>query len=128
MTMHTGGRAERTLKQRVQLLFSISAVVVVAIAAIDRLSAHAGEDHGDASVVGSSPQSAGAALTVLKEQQFALAMLTELVAPRMVANRVEVTGRVVPRTDAVAEVVPGITGKVVAGRLPQRGERVARGQ
>lgn len=119
---------DRILKRRVELLIAGAVVLLLVMATMDRLFAHAGEDHGDGATAGTPGESSGSALTVLKEQQFALGMLTELVAPRLVANRVEVTGRVVPRTDAVAEVVPGVGGKVVAGRLPQRGERVSRGQ
>ena len=111
-----------------RLLIAIASSFVLAVVMIDRLVAHGGEDHGDGGAAATSTQTAGAVLTVLKEQQFALGMLTELVAPRMLANRVEVTGRVVPRTDAIAEVVPGIAGRVVAGHLPQRGERVSKGQ
>jgi membrane fusion protein, heavy metal efflux system len=112
---------------RTHFLWTLSLVLLLAVA-IDRLGAHAGEDHGEAAPAAAASQATGTGLTVLKEQQFALGMLTELVAPREVVGRVEVTGRVVPRTDAVAEVVPGVAGKVLAGRLPQRGERVTQGQ
>lgn len=109
---------------------SIATIVAALLAAtpLGRLGAHAGEDHGEAAPAATASSASGAGLTVLKEQQFALGMLTELVAPREIVSRVEVTGRVVPRTDAVAEVVPGVAGKVVGGRLPGRGEQVTRGQ
>lgn len=113
---------------RVQLLIAGAAVLIIIMAMLDQLFAHAGEDHGDAAPAASTLQSTGASLKVLKEQQFALGMLTELVAPREIVERVQVTGRVVPQTDAIAEVTSGSPGKVVAARLPQRGERVARGQ
>src|SRR5688572_10708697 len=128
MTLQPYERTDKIMHRRGHLLIATAALVLLAMTVIDRLFAHGGEDHGEAATTAPSSLSTGAELTVLKEQQFALGMLTELVAPRMVANRVEVTGRIVPRTDAVAEVVPGIAGKVVAGRLPQRGERVTQGQ
>lgn len=126
--MNHANHMDRRLKRRVQLAIVAASLLILLFAMMDRLFAHAGEDHGEAGAAATATASSGAGMTVLKEQQFALGMLTELVAPRLVVGRVEVTGRVVPRTDAVAEVVPGVAGKVVGGRLPQRGERVSRGQ
>ncbi|HVK40115.1 MAG TPA: efflux RND transporter periplasmic adaptor subunit [Candidatus Kapabacteria bacterium] len=111
-----------------RLALFLAAIAALGLVMLDRLAAHAGEDHGEAAPAAAASAATGAGLTVMKEQQFALGMLTELVAPREVVGRVAVTGRVVPRTDAIAEVVPGVAGKVVGGRLPQRGERVSKGQ
>jgi RND family efflux transporter MFP subunit len=125
-TEHT--RGERGLGRSIRRGLVSASIFLFAVAAIDRLSAHGGEDHGEAAPAAAASTSTGAGLTVLKEQQFALGMLTELVALREVVGRVALTGRIVPQTDAVAEVVPGVAGKVVGGRLPQRGERVSKGQ
>jgi cobalt-zinc-cadmium efflux system membrane fusion protein len=97
------------------------------------LLAHGGEDHGEAAPVaapaGAEPVSVRESdITIPKEQQFALEMLTEPAARREMVRSVEVTGRVVPRTEAVAEVSSGVAGRVVGGTLPRLGERVSRGQ
>ncbi|MBC8144488.1 MAG: efflux RND transporter periplasmic adaptor subunit [bacterium] len=125
--------ADRELMRRARRMLAVALMLLLAVFMLDELLAHggeehAGDEHAEEAPAASANATTGAGLTVLKEQQFALGMLTELVAPRELVARVEVTGRVVPRTDAVAEVVPGIGGKVVGGRLPQRGERVAAGQ
>jgi membrane fusion protein, heavy metal efflux system len=121
-------RAEaRRRTRRIRLAIVTASAALIAVATIERLFAHAGEDHGEAAPAAAASASSGSGLTVLKEQQFALGMLTELVAAREMVGRVTLTGRVVPRTDASAEVVPGVAGKVVGGRLPQRGERVTKG-
>jgi cobalt-zinc-cadmium efflux system membrane fusion protein len=95
---------------------------------LEGLFAHGGEDHGEAATAAQPAVSAGAGITVAKEQQFALGVLTELAADRDLHQSVEVTGRVVPRTDAVADVIAPLGGRVVGGSVPRLGERVSRGQ
>lgn len=101
---------------------------------IETLRAHGGEDHDHGEPSTAAPPVAAAASTpgtgihVAKEQQFALGMVTEPVGRKELAGSVEVTGRVVPRTDAVADVTAPIGGTVVGGSLPRLGERVSRGQ
>ena len=101
---------------------------------IETLRAHGGEDHGEAAAAtppataGATSSGTGAGIHVAKEQQFALGMMTEPVGRKELTGSVEVTGRVVPRTDAVADVSAPIGGKVVGGSLPRLGERVSRGQ
>lgn len=96
------------------------------------LFAHGGEDHGAAAPPAPSgtvaASVAGNQITVPKEQQFALEMLTEPAAQRELARSVEAAGRVIPRTDASAEVVAPVAGRVAGGRLPGLGERVRKGE
>ena len=81
----------------------------VSLATAGWLLAHNGEDHGDAAPApASAPASPGGGIAVPKEQQFALGVLTEPIATREMAGRATVTGRVVPRTDGVADVVAPI--------------------
>jgi cobalt-zinc-cadmium efflux system membrane fusion protein len=89
--------------------------------------AHDGEDHG-AAAPAPAPASTGGGIVVPKEGQFALGILTELAAPREMTRSTVVTGRVVPRTEAVADVVAPIGGRVTGGGLPRLGDRVARGE
>lgn len=112
---------------------TLPAIVVLVFVLLGRLLAHGGEDHGDAgaaapAATGSTTTGMGAAVTVSKEQQFALGMLTEPAGRRALVQGVGVTGRVVPRTDAVADVVPPVPGRVTGGGLPRLGDRVRRGQ
>ncbi len=91
------------------------------------LFAHGGDDHGAAEVAMPTAR-LGNVITIAKEQQFALEMLTEPAASRDLARSVDATGRVVPRTDAAAEVVAPVAGRVAGGRLPGLGERVRKGE
>jgi RND family efflux transporter MFP subunit len=104
-------------------------VILGSLAALllGRASAHGGEDHGEAALAAPVARP-GAGVTITKEQQFALAMITEPAARMPLSRHLEITGMVIPRTDATAEVVPPVGGKVVGGRLPQLGEHVSRGQ
>lgn len=101
-------------------------ILCAAIAVMRTLFAHGGEEHGDPAPAPAS--STSGMLTIAKEQQFALEMLTEETAMRDMAKSIDVTGRIVPRTEAVAEVVAPVGGRVVGGALPRLGERVRRGQ
>jgi cobalt-zinc-cadmium efflux system membrane fusion protein len=107
---------------------ALIAVSLLGIAVISRVFAHGGEDHGEVTSTTQQTTSTGAELSVAKEQQFALGMLTELTAARDLQQSVAVTGRVVPRTDAIAEVIAPVGGRVVGGSLPKLGDQVSRGQ
>lgn len=94
------------------------------VAAIGEISAHGDDAH-------EAPEAAAVASSmvhVAKEQQFALGVLTEPAASRALGVGVGTTGRVVPRTDAVADVLPPIAGRVTGGGLPRLGDHVRRGQ
>ncbi|MEP7217294.1 MAG: efflux RND transporter periplasmic adaptor subunit [Bacteroidota bacterium] len=91
------------------------------------LSAHGGVDDEPASPTHATAP-AGAGIAVTKEQQFALGMLTEPVSNHDLTQSVTVTGRVVPRTEAIADVVSPVAGRIVSGQIPRLGDRVSRGQ
>jgi cobalt-zinc-cadmium efflux system membrane fusion protein len=55
-------------------------------------------------------------------------MLTEVATMHDLLESVSLTGHVVPRTDAVADVLPPVAGRVTGSGLPQLGQRVNRGQ
>jgi membrane fusion protein, heavy metal efflux system len=124
-------RAKAITLQRLLRQWKLSVLVgtvLLGIVVISRVFAHGGEDHGEATATTKNTISTGAELSVAKEQQFALGMLTELAAARDLQQSVAVTGRVVPRTDAIAEVVAPVGGRVVGGNLPKLGDQVSRGQ
>lgn len=105
------------------------ALAVIAALVGSRLLAHGGEDHDHAPTAGAANAAVrGDSVTVRKEQQFALGMLTTPVERRTLVQSMEVNGRIVPRTDAVADVVPPVAGRVVGERLPRLGDHVRRGQ
>lgn len=93
---------------------------------------HGGEDHGDQA--GSGAQAAarapGSAIYFPKESQFLLGIRTARAAPRKIESRLEVPGKVVPRTDRHAQVSAPVAGRILAarGRLPLVGQRVRRGE
>jgi len=92
------------------------------------LLAHDGEDHGQAAPAATAAAVVqGAAIVIPKEQQFSLGILTEPAGERAMARSASVTGRVIPRTDAVADVVAPLSGRVVGARIPRLGDRVRRG-
>lgn len=117
-----------------------SLLVVVAIALAlgfgrdHILFAHGGEDHSQGSKETpkspppSSDGSTANSIAVAKEQQFAVGLLTEPTAMRDLSRSVEVTGRVVPRTDAVADVMPPFGGRISGGSRPSLGGHVRRGE
>lgn len=111
---------------------AILATGIAVVALLGKLMAHGGDDHADAPAPAPAPAPAtgitGTTITIHKEQQFALGMLTEVAATRELLESVTLTGRVVPRTNAVADVTPPVAGKIVGGALPRLGQRVSRGQ
>ncbi len=123
MNMRTS-RSRRPRWGRTLLAGAVALCVV-----LGRLLAHGGEDHGDAehgAATANGPMAT--TISVVKEQQFAIGLLTEPAARHPMGVGITATGRVVPRTDAVADVIPPIAGRVVGGRLPRLGERVRRGE
>ncbi|MEO5930472.1 MAG: efflux RND transporter periplasmic adaptor subunit [Candidatus Kapaibacterium sp.] len=113
----------RTARSVVAVAFSI----ILSLALRGWLSAHGGVDDEPPSPTHPSPTT-GAGIAVPKEQQFALGMLTEPVSNHDLSQSVTITGRVVPRTDAIADVVSPVAGRIVAGQIPRLGEKVSRGQ
>ncbi|MBS1914395.1 MAG: efflux RND transporter periplasmic adaptor subunit [Bacteroidetes bacterium] len=104
----------------------IALSLLVAALLAGRLLAHGGDD--DEPSARPAPAPAGGGVHVRVEQQFALGILTEPVDTRTLANGLQATGRIVPRTDAVADVMPPIAGRVVGSALPRLGDHVRRGQ
>ncbi len=96
---------------------------------------HGGEDHGGGDTKApatptptSTDGSAGGSIAIAKEQQFAVGLRTESTESRDITATVEVTGRVVPRTDGVADVVPPFGGRINGGSRPSLGGHVRRGE
>lgn len=104
------------------------AVIGLSTVMIERGTAHGGEDHGNEAALPSSTESAGSHLTVMKQEQFALGVLTKPVVKRDLLRTIELTGHIVPRTGAIASVMPPVGGRVVGSQLPRFGEHVVRGQ
>jgi len=93
------------------------------------LLAHGDDDHGAAAPAPTRAADGGrGGIMVAKEQQFALGMITEPAAPRDLLRSAGVTGHVIPRTEAIADVVSPLTGRIVGGALPRLGDQVGRGQ
>ncbi len=123
-TIRTSGRRWRRSHSIVRAALVVGTVLAVS----GWLLAHDGEDHGDAAPAAAPGSVArGAAIVVPKEQQFALGILTGLAGERTMARSASVTGRVIPRTDAVADVVAPLSGRIVGTRIPRLGDRVRRG-
>ncbi len=92
--------------------------------------AHGGEDHGDQPKPAAAP-APGGAITLAKESQFLLGVLTELAAERDLRDRIVALGQVMPRSDRHAELFASQPGRVLpgpSGRFPYIGERVKKGQ
>ena len=94
------------------------------------LFAHEGEDHGAAPA---ATQAGGLNMPILveKESQFLLGVLTEPASNRRLSRTVRVLGRVIPRTQGKAEIIPLRSGQVIADPkhpMPQLGEYVKEGQ
>ncbi|HVZ40767.1 MAG TPA: efflux RND transporter periplasmic adaptor subunit [Candidatus Kapabacteria bacterium] len=100
--------------------------LVVAVVLAGRMLAHGGDDDVPSTLPAPAPT--GGSVHVRVEQQFALGILTEPIDTRTLANALRATGRIVPRTDAVADVMPPIAGRVVGSALPRLGDHVRRGQ
>lgn len=119
------------MKQKLLRIATPLALIAIGAIILERdLLAHGGEDHGAAAPAAPTASANGGrgGLTVAKEQQFALGMITELAAPRDLLRSAGVTGRIVPRTEAIADVVSPLSGRIVGGALPRLGDRVGRGQ
>lgn len=117
---------KRTRQRTLWMLLLLAGVAV----GISELSAHGGDDHSHEGegAEASTPAAAGSEVAIAKEQQFALEMITEPVMTRELARNVEATGRVMPRTEAIAEVVAPIAGRVSEGQLHRLGDRVRKGE
>ncbi len=90
--------------------------------------AHGGEDHGEAPAAARAPTGPG--ISVPKETQFLLEILTARARVRQLEARLVAPGKVIPRTDRYAQVstpVPGIVS-AAAGGVPLVGQRVKKGQ
>ncbi|MBF0305123.1 MAG: efflux RND transporter periplasmic adaptor subunit [Alphaproteobacteria bacterium] len=91
--------------------------------------AHAGHDHGGATVGEALPPARAVAMT--KESQFLLGIRTFRVEAREAADSVRLAGRVVPDPAGYARLQPSQSGRVLADPdipIPHPGQRVKRGQ
>ncbi|MBZ4397826.1 efflux RND transporter periplasmic adaptor subunit [Myxococcus sp. AS-1-15] len=87
--------------------------------------AHTGESHAAA-----QPVVTGPSFSAPKETQFLLEVRTRRAAVRSVESRLVTPGKVVPRTDRIAQVSAPVAGRVLAanGAVPLVGQRVKRGE
>lgn len=107
-------------------------LAMTAIVAI-RAFAHGGEDHGAATGTASSGATAvtaegNAVIQIPKESQFTFELLTEPVIERTLEASRGVTGVVVPRPGARAEVFPPQEGRIAMNRTIKIGDRVSKGE
>lgn len=123
-TMKRNAKMTGTRQRALWLLLLLAGVAV----GIGELSAHGGDDHDHGGAATATPAAAGSELAIAKEQQFALEMVTEPVMARELARNVEATGRVMPRTEAIADVMAPIAGRVSEGQLRRLGDRVRKGE
>ncbi|MEK7249745.1 MAG: efflux RND transporter periplasmic adaptor subunit, partial [Bacteroidota bacterium] len=90
--------------------------------------AHEGEDHG--AKVTTKNAALGDTISVTKQAQFLLGILTDVAKTRTINPRLNILGKVVPQTLGKADVYPPISGRVVADgyKIPTIGSRVQKGQ
>lgn len=89
--------------------------------------------HIDAAILGilttaTVVATAAGLITISKESQFALGMLTERVAEKTLAQTRRVTGKIVASPNARAEVYAPQPGRIKSGRAWKIGDRVTKGQ
>ncbi len=104
----------------------MAAALAVAVPLL--VTAHEGEDHGAAAPAAQASAASSGVVTIPKEQQFVLGMITEPASRRELGGALRLVGRVVPSTGAIADVVPPVPGRVTGGALPRLGDRVRKGQ
>jgi cobalt-zinc-cadmium efflux system membrane fusion protein len=120
----------RSARYRGLALVGASILAVTAL----RAFAHGGVDDEPpvkSPATGVTPQAApsgNSVVTLPKESQFAFQITTEPVLSRTLAKSRGVTGIVVPRTDAHAEMFPPQSGRVNLNRPLKIGDRVTKGQ
>jgi cobalt-zinc-cadmium efflux system membrane fusion protein len=120
----------RSARYRGLALVGASILAVTAL----RAFAHGGVDDeppvkSGATGVIAQPASASSSVVILpKESQFAFQILTEPVLDRTLAKSLGVTGIVVPRTDARADIFPPQAGRVRLDRPLKVGDRVTKGE
>lgn len=99
--------------------------------AFGQAMAHGDEDHSAPSS-GAAPAANNATavglITLVKESQFALGILTERVSERAMAMARTVTGRIIPAANGRAEVNAPQEGRIITSRAWKIGDRVSKGQ
>lgn len=105
-------------------------VLLVSGLIVIRAYAHGGEDHSEPSAVQptSSAQVSSKYITVAKESQFALNILTERVSTQQLEHSRKVAGKISPAANMSAEVFPSQAGRITATRGWKIGDNVAKGQ
>ena len=91
----------------------------------------ADEGHDGATPTNTQAGGLNTAILVEKESQFLLGVLTEPAGTRQLSRTVRVLGRVVPRTQGKAEIIPLQSGQVIADPnypMPHLGDFVKKGQ
>lgn len=89
-----------------------------------------GDDHSHGKSTGTVAADATAVghVSISKESQFALGMLTERIAEKTLAQTRRVTGKIIASPNARAEVFAPQPGRIVSGRAWKIGDRVTKGQ
>jgi RND family efflux transporter MFP subunit len=98
---------------------------------ISQVLAHGGEDHSAPAtevVTSRADATSVAFITVAKESQFALGILTDRVAERTMTVTSKVTGRIIPAANGRAEVYAPQEGRIISSRAWKIGDRVTKGQ
>ncbi len=104
---------------------------VTGLFAVTRALAHGDEDHSAPSTNATPAASDATAvgyISIVKESQFALGILTERVAERTMAMTRTVTGRIIPTANGRAEVYAPQEGRIISSRAWKIGDRVTKGQ
>ncbi len=112
------------------ILAAFSAAFILILLSMSFIFADEGHDHG---AIATSSQGGGLNTPILveKESQFLLGVLTEPAGTRQLSRTVRVLGRVVPRTQGKAEIIPLQSGQVIADPnypMPHLGDFVKKGQ
>jgi membrane fusion protein, heavy metal efflux system len=107
-----------------------AAIAVTGLLIVSRVLAHGGEDHSvPTAPVSSAPDATAVGfITMAKESQFALGILTERVTERTMAHARRVTGRIIPAANGRAEVYAPQEGRIITSRAWKIGDRVSKGQ
>lgn len=107
-----------------------AAVSLVGVLIVTSVFAHGGEDHSAPSTTGNPTADATAVghISMPKESQFALGILTERVTERTMAHSRRVTGRIIPAANGRAEVYAPQEGRIITSRAWKIGDRVSKGQ
>jgi membrane fusion protein, heavy metal efflux system len=108
-----------------------SVIAIAGLMIISKAFAHGGEDHstpGTSTTATASDATSTGMISMAKESQFALGILTERVGERQMAQTRSVTGRIIPAANGRAEVYAPQEGRVISSQVWKVGDYVSKGQ